>query len=198
MKSISLKSLLLLFLAAAITLSCKEKEEPEPDNKLSIEGEWNLEEINFLSDELNWNANVPFNSGTSVKYGPYMYTEVMGYNFSTIEVDQGFRADVIQSFYPAGEQVLWYWNYTNEQESFVLTQSNLQFPPYDFGIKDIKNLVVSGNQISFEAQIASRLSGGGFNDVEYYDAELKLVKGEATTGTRVSIQGKSFMIPAGQ
>lgn len=199
MKTINLKSILLLFLAATITFSCKnngEEPEPEPEPKLKIEGEWNLESINFLDGDLKWNPNVPFNPGTSVKYGPYMYSEVKGYNFSTTKADNGFRADVIQSFYQAGDQVLWYWNYTDEQESFVLTQMNLQFPPYDFGIKEVKEVKIDGDKITFGAKIASRLSGGGLNDVEYYDAELSLKKGEASTGTIVKIQGELYVLPA--
>lgn len=198
MRPTNFKILVVLIFTVLVTFSCKEKEEPEPET-LKIEGEWNLEKINFLDESVVWKDGVPFNKGTYFKYGPYMYSEVMGYKFGEGAVEKGFRADVLQSFYAANpDQVLWYWNYSEDKMSFELAQVNLQFPPYDFAFKNITNLEKSddGNTLSFKAQVASRTVGGGVNDVEYVNVEMTLKKGEAIADTKVTILGKPFIIPA--
>ncbi|HTO37620.1 MAG TPA: hypothetical protein VL021_04290 [Brumimicrobium sp.] len=194
-----------LFIVLAISLvvalvGCKKDEvEPKGENALKMEGQWQLKSVNFLSDELDWDEEVPYTFGNYFKYAPAMYEDLKGFDFRKTKTDgnEGYSLQYInEGNYNADTDApsRWYWNYLNEKTGFEMLQINEAMPPYNFSIMDITDIKVSnkGNTITFKAKAYTRLSGAPASEVIVVSAEYKMERGTAVDNTEVYINGILF------
>lgn len=197
MKKINLFFVLVI---AVALVSCKKDEvEPKQENVLKVEGQWKLKKVNFISDKLDWDEDVPYTFGNYFKYAPAMYEDLKGFDFRKIKTDgnKGYSLQYINegnyNVDPAAP-TRWYWNYLNDKTGFEMLQINEAMPPYNFSIMDITEIKVSneGNTITFKAKAYTRLSGGSASEVIIVPAEYKMERGTAVDNTKVYINGKLF------
>lgn len=197
-----------LTMFAVLFVSCSSDDdntEPEEET-LDVEGEWKFKEVNFLDKEtVEWDDELAFTPNNTVKYAPFMLSEVWGYDLQGKEVEEGKRVEILQGFYTDydEDEVLWYWNYTDEEEAFEIVQTNDQFPPYDFGIENVKNVEVQddGETVVFEAIIKSREVGSEFTDpLIDVPVEMTWERGVADENNQVEvlIEGELFEFPSVQ
>lgn len=192
-------------LAFLILAGCSKKDDNKPEEpeetKLQIEGEWNLESIDFLSTSIAWDEEVPFAPQNTIGYAPFMLSQVHGYNFRTDKThneELGLKLDVVQGFYTDYDdsQDLWYWNYIDDGESVEMVQVNLEFPPYDFGIHNISKIEeTEKDKIELTAEVQSRKVGGTMMESDLVPVRITLVKETPVPGVDMFLNGEPFELP---
>ncbi|HLS31368.1 MAG TPA: hypothetical protein VK021_10965 [Flavobacteriaceae bacterium] len=183
-------------------VSCSSDDDNTPvEEGLHVEGVWKFTEMNFLDEDVLWDPEIEYISANTFGYAPYMfdYAEVKGFDFGTVPVEdeegnvQGKRFDYILggNFGQDPDEAYWYWNYTNGGEAFEAIQVNPSFPPHDYSLRNVSDVVVSndGNRIDFKGELLSREVGGGMMDTELTPVEFTLVKGEIDEGVDIFIAG---------
>lgn len=193
-----------LLMAVVSFVACSSDDDNKNDTEdFSIEGEWQFKSVDFLEKEdVEWDDELDFNAGNTVKYAPYMLSEVWGYDFRASEIGEGKKVYVMQGFYQDydEDEVLWVWNETDEEGNFEIEQMNDQFPPYDFGIRNVEIQEVNhgGDEVVFTATIASREVGSEFTDpLLEVPVEMTWERGTPTAENEaeILIEGETFEFP---
>ena len=205
-------SMMSLFLSGC----SKDKEETASENKVEtkLNGDWNLKQVNFLSDEVVWNDSVDYgNIANIIGYAPFMLSEVWGYSFYTTNAKDkngklffdtqgkilGKRAMVVQkrvdmSLFPGD---YWYWSGDDATNTAKLTQINPVFPPYDFSLIHMKNLQFSDNDqtLTFDCQVNTRVVGGKMTDIIQIPVKITMKKEKQVLGVEFLLNGSPFELP---
>ncbi|MCO5248892.1 MAG: hypothetical protein M9887_08095 [Chitinophagales bacterium] len=198
------KFLKMMILGALIvsTVSCKKDKNENPidppplTNELQLEGKWVFESLEFLNtSEVSWKEGLEVNTENTFGYAPVMFSDMMGFDFQTkaIESGKGNKFNFINDGDRNQDETkeYWYWNYLNEKQSFEIGQINSQLPPYDFGIHNIKNIVLNndGNTIDFDAELTSRVVGGKLTETIETPVHIVIKRGESNNKVNVTIGG---------
>lgn len=205
MKYLKKLSLLSLVLVAFLFVACSSDDDNSSDDTLQLEGEWKFNTMNFLDESVQWDPELDYTSANTFGYAPYMfdYAGVKGFIYGTSVVESnsgeslGKRFDYILTgnFGQDPEEAYWYWDYTQDGHSFMMEQVNPSFPPHDYSIKNISDVEVDGNQLTFKGYLKSRKVGGTMQEMENTPVEFSLTKGTATTPVEILIQGEPFDAP---
>lgn len=207
MKNLKNLSWLSLVLAAFLFISCSSDDDKSVDeNVLQLEGEWKFETMNFLDGSVQWDPEVEYTSANTFGYAPYMFeaANARGMIFGTDPVTSdagnlGKRFDYIlgADFGQDEDVAYWYWNYTDQGESFMMQQVNPSFPPHDYTINNISDFEMSqdGNRVDFKGTLKSRIVGGTMMEMEDTPVEFTLIRGTATTPVEILIEGEPFVAP---
>lgn len=183
---------------------CKKKPDPQPTTTLALEGEWQLESINFTDASLvTWDPAIDFTTANRFGFAPYMwsYIGMKGFSFEEKKVkdDLGSRFVFLYDGNNGEDMSLdyWYWNYLNDKKGFEIEQINPQFPPFNYSIMDISEIKQEndGNRLTFKANMYSRKVGEAMKDIIKVPVEIKIMKAAATAFVNVLIEGESFVAP---
>lgn len=191
-----------LALIGFLFVSCSSDDDNTPEEVgLHVEGQWKFTEMNFLDEDVLWDPELEYISSNTFGYAPYMFdfAEVKGFDFGEQDVMdeegnvQGKRFDYILGgeFGQNPEEAYWFWNYINDKEGFETTQINPSFPPHNYGLKDVSDVVVSndGARMDFKGYLLSREVGGGMMDTEWTPVEFTLVRGDIQEGVDIFVTG---------
>ncbi len=198
--------LTLLMTVTLLTLfGCKKDTNviPSEDDTLKIEGEWQIQKINFLDDEAKWDESLAFTSANYFGYAPAMFGGMMGFDFTTRKESSG-KGQVFEFVSDAafgdGSTVYWYWNYIDEGKGFEIVQINKALPPYDFSVMNIKNVKLSEDkqELTFNAELNSRRSGKPITDKVIFPVEFTLHRGTLSNLPDIYIQGVKMEEPPGE
>lgn len=171
------------------------------DDTLNVEGLWKFTEMNFLDEDVLWDPELEYSSANTFGYAPYMFEfgEVKGFDFGTQNVEDeegnvlGQRFDYILGgqFGQDPDEAYWYWNYINDKDGFEAIQVNPSFPPHNYSLKDVSDVVVSndGERMDFKGYLYSRVVGGTMAEIELTPVEFTLVKGDIDEGVDVFVTG---------
>ncbi len=185
--------------ALLMIAGCSKDKNEENEPKGFIEGEWNLEEVNFLSSNLLLDPEIDATKGKVPYYAPFILGEVYGYDFIKTKAKgvDGFRAIVIQNYFNAydKEEDYWYWNYKDNNQSFELIQINPVYPPaFDFSLRNVRNVQLSGDVLTFVMTVESKVAEGNelSGDVQEIDVAVTLKRGKAVHGVKVYVDGEPY------
>lgn len=174
---------------------------------LNLEGEWQFKTMNFLDESVKWDPELDYTSANTFGYAPYMfdYAGATGMIFSSENVisdsgeNLGKRFDYVLTgnFGQDPDEAYWYWNYTNDKQSFMMQQVNPSFPPHDYTISNISDVEVSqdGKRVDFKGYLKSRKVGGTMMEIEEVPVEFSLLKGAPDTAVEILIEGEPFVAP---
>lgn len=203
------RSLIFLFSCLLLLTSCSKDDDPvvpEPpvEEGLELEGDWTFEKLDFLDESIVWDPAIDFSVDAAFGYAPYMFAGTQGFEFGTKKVagDRGQKFIIINDGDRGDESTdYWYWNYTEDKQSFEIGQINPAMPPYNFSIMDISDIRESENKdkIVFKAGLNSRKVGGGFTDIEKVPVEITMTRGlQADSEVEMSVKGQPFEMPRPQ
>ena len=207
--------ILLMFCVAGFTfVACSSDDNNDfisTEDNLVLEGQWQLETMDFLSHEdVDWNTEeVEYSSANAFGYAPFMFTagQISGLNFGhrDVVVDDevlGSRFDYIMGGDFEAPQFdpntnYWYWNYEDDNKSFMMQQVDGPLPPHDYTMNDIRDIKVSndGEKIEFTANLASRRVGGERGDNVLTPVRFTITKGTPTKYVEVQIDGEDYKTP---
>lgn len=196
-----MKKILFGLLAISLVLaSCKKDEIKKQEEGLKLEGEWQLESVNFLTENANWDTGVEYNVPNYFGHAPSMYSLVLGFDFLTQKVAGNLGNKLI--IYNDGQEHeqdtssdTWYWNYKNDKKGFEMIQINSDMPPYNFSILNIKDVKEKedGKRITFKAELTSRIPGKSMTNTQLLSAEFNMKKGKAKDNAKITILNEPFL-----
>lgn len=195
-----------ILLCSLLLISCgvsdKGDEPPAEKQSLELEGTWRFKTLNFTDASLvTWDASIDYTTGNYFGYAPAMFEGMTSFDFQTAEVTDGSGKKF--NFVDEGDRTeddtkeYWYWNYTDNGQSFEIKQINPQLPPYDFSVMDITGVVSTddGNKLSFEARLNTREVGGTIRDIRKVPVEITLERGDPGAPVEIYIEGELFEEP---
>lgn len=142
-------SFLILGMVALLSFNACSKDDAE-DATVEFVGKWKLKEVDFIDDQVEpWHEDTEANSGNLLGWAPYMYSEIIGYEFHNNDYSDeegqllGKQSVVaINLNFDEREKVYWVWNEIKENESFEIKQIS-SFMPYNFSLAETSDLKVS-------------------------------------------------------
>lgn len=188
----------LLTLTVAFTACKKDEVEPKDENNLKIEGNWQIESMNFLDDIVLWNDDIEFNVQNYMGWSPAMFQKMWGMDFQTTKTEdkEGYRLVYKEDwgYFNNPEKDYWYWNHKDDGNSFEVQQINTQMPPIDFSIKQVKNIEIlnDGKEIRFGATVKSRISGESLAEATSVNIEMILKKKTPSYEPEILFKGEPF------
>lgn len=202
------RSLIFLFSFLLLLTNCSKDEDVTPDppaeEGLELEGDWTFEKLDFLDESVLWDPAIDFSVDAAFGYAPYMFAGTQGFEFSSKKVadNRGYKFIIINDGDRGDESKdYWYWNYTEDRQSFEIQQINPAMPPYNFSIMEISDIRESEdkNKIVFKASLNSRKVGGGFTDIEKVPVEITMTRGiQGDSEVGMFIKGQPFEMPQPQ
>ena len=207
-----LKNIITIFIAFASIhsiQSCSKKNDPVPDpvipeQTLELEGKWAIESVNFLDETAAWDATVDYTSESGAGWAPGTYAHVKGMDFQTTALNNSNGQKLGNKYSPIVSEELsidqkntWYWNYSNDKQSFETKPLPDNSASFDYAFHDISsiNLAKDGNKIIFKAKINSRKPGKAINETVQVPVEVTLLRGVPTTEAKIIQKGQTFVMP---
>lgn len=193
MKKVNFLMILMAVIMLAAMSACKK--DSVIDTSLKVEGQWQIDSINFLSDSAQWDRTVEFTEGNYFGYAPAMFGGMQGFDFITTTTSggEGKKFNFIEdgSGHLTEGVTYWYWNLIEGGKGLEIEQINKSLPPFDFSIMNITNIVQSadGKKLTFRAEVNSRLSGKSLAKMVIIPVEFTLTKATPSTFPTILING---------
>lgn len=175
-------SFLIVGMAAFLSFNSCSNDDTE-DVTIEFVGKWKLTEVNFIDENVEpWHEDTEVTSRNLLGWAPYMYSEIIGYEFHNNDYsdEEGQllgKQSVVAINLDINEyaDTYWVWNEIEENKSFEITQIS-SFIPYDFSLTETSNLKASKKEGKEVLKFTTTVTSVNQDDIKNIQIPVKRPK----------------------